>query len=80
MVCKGRGYLLCRMYTAPPSQQVGSTVWTPPVVRGALYTFDIGDNFSCKGTCETSISKYRVSILSTNNFIAELMLFIFYEK
>ena len=42
-----RCYLLCRMYTASPSQQVGSTgVWAPPVVREALYTSDIGDNFS----------------------------------
>ena len=33
------------VYSAP-SQQVGSTgMWVPPIVR-ALYTSEIGDNFS----------------------------------
>jgi hypothetical protein len=42
-----KNYHLCRMYTAPPSQQVGPTrLWTPLVVRGMLYTSDIGDNLS----------------------------------
>jgi hypothetical protein len=56
-----RSYLLCPLYAAPPSQQVGSTgVWAPPVVRGALHTAGIGDPFSSTWAIQLSINANKL--------------------